>query len=333
MMQLVTPTIRKGGVNTVYVMPNLQPPVTTVKRALDYKKELETIEPDVQFLMSMYLHESMTPDTIIEAKKQGITGVKSYPAGVTTNSQSGVVDYASFYPVFAEMERQDLILNLHGEVPSKGDITVLSAEERFLPTLLELHNKFPKLRIILEHCTTAAALDAVKLCGPTVAGTITAHHLSIIVDDWAGDPFCFCKPGAKTPADRDALLRAAVSGDPKFFFGSDSAPHPATAKRGGDKIAAGVFTQPYVTHVVLDSLEMACERGVLQEEDVTVEKLEGFLGGFGRKFYGVGEEKREFITIRKGDEKIMDVLKTDDAGIEIVPFRRGQSTWSVAWEK
>jgi len=332
MMQLVTPTIRKGGVNTVYVMPNLQPPVTTVQRALEYKKELENLEPNVQFLMSMYLHESMTPETIIEAKKHGITGVKSYPAGVTTNSQSGVVDYASFYPVFAEMERQDLILNLHGEVPSKGDITVLSAEERFLPTLLELHAKFPRLRIILEHCTTAAALDAVRKCGPTVAGTITAHHLSIIVDDWAGDPFCFCKPVAKTPADRDALLKAAVSGDSKFFFGSDSAPHPATAKRGGDKIAAGVFTQPYVVQVVLDSLEMACDRGVLGEEDVTVEKLEGFLGGFGRKFYGVGAERREFVTIKKGEEKIMDILKMDDAGIEVVPFRRGQSTWSVAWE-
>jgi len=332
MMQLVTPTIRKGGVNTVYVMPNLQPPVTTVQRALEYKKELENLEPNVQFLMSMYLHESMTPETIIEAKKHGITGVKSYPAGVTTNSQSGVVDYASFYPVFAEMERQDLILDLHGEVPSKGDITVLSAEERFLPTLLELHAKFPRLRIILEHCTTAAALDAVRKCGPTVAGTITAHHLSIIVDDWAGDPFCFCKPVAKTPADRDALLKAAVSGDSKFFFGSDSAPHPATAKRGGDKIAAGVFTQPYVVQVVLDSLEMACDRGVLGEEDVTVEKLEGFLGGFGRKFYGVGAERREFVTIKKGEEKIMDILKMDDAGIEVVPFRRGQSTWSVAWE-
>lgn len=279
--------------------------------------------------MSLYLHETITPDTIIEAKKRGITGVKSYPAGVTTNSSSGVVDYVGFYPIFAEMERQGLILNLHGEVPSTGDVTVLSAEERFLPTLLDLHAKFPKLRIILEHCTTAAAVEAVKKCGPTVAGTITAHHLSIIVDHWAGDPFCFCKPVAKTPADRDALLRAAASGNPKFFFGSDSAPHPAASKRGGEKIAAGVFTQPYTTQVVLDSFEQACENGVLKEEDITPEILEGFMSKFGRAFYEIGEEKEEFITIDKSGEKIVDILQSGD--IDVVPFRKTQDTWTVSW--
>ena len=305
------------------------PPITTVDHALDYKKRLQAIEPKVNYLMSLYLHETITPDTIIEAKKRGITGVKSYPAGVTTNSSSGVVDYVGFYPVFAEMERQGLILNLHGEVPSTGDVTVLSAEERFLPTLLDLHAKFPKLRIILEHCTTAAAVEAVKKCGPTVAGTITAHHLSIIVDHWAGDPFCFCKPVAKTPADRDALLRAAVSGNPKFFFGSDSAPHPAASKRGGEKIAAGVFTQPYTTQVVLDSFEQACENGVLKEEDITPEILEGFMSKFGRAFYEIGEEKEEFITIDKSGEKIVDILQSGD--IDVVPFRKTQDTWTVSW--
>lgn len=279
--------------------------------------------------MSLYLHETITPATIIDAKKRGITGVKSYPAGVTTNSSSGVVDYAAFYPVFAEMERQNLILNLHGEVPSTGDVTVLSAEERFLPTLLDLHAKFPKLRIILEHCTTAAAIEAVKKCGPTVAGTITAHHLSIIVDHWAGDPFCFCKPVAKTPADRDALLRAAVSGNPKFFFGSDSAPHPAASKRGGEKIAAGVFTQPYTTQVVLDSFEQACEKGILKEEDITPEIVEGFMSKFGRAFYDIGEETKEFITIDKKGEKIVDILQSD--ATDVVPFRKTQDTWTVTW--
>ncbi|KAJ5642426.1 dihydroorotase [Penicillium lividum] len=329
MMELVTPTIRKGGVNTVFVMPNLVPPITTVDHALDYKKRLQAIEPNVSYLMSLYLHETITPATIIDAKKRGITGVKSYPAGVTTNSSSGVIDYASFYPVFAEMERQGLVLNLHGEVPSTGDVTVLSAEEKFLPTLMELHAKFPKLRIILEHCTTAAAIEAVKKCGPSVAGTITAHHLSIIVDHWAGDPFCFCKPVAKTPADRDALLRAAISGNPKFFFGSDSAPHPAASKRGGEKIAAGVFTQPYTTQVVLDSLEQACEKGILKEEDITPEILEGFMSKFGRAFYEIGEEKKEFITIDKKGEKIVDILQSE--ATDVVPFRKTQETWTVTW--
>lgn len=309
--------------------PNLVPPVTTVDRALEYKSRLQAIEPNVNYLMSLYLHESITPETIIEAKKRGITGVKSYPAGVTTNSTSGVVDYSLFYPVFAEMEHQNMVLNLHGEAPSTGDVTVLSAEERFLPILSQLHERFPKLRIILEHCTTAAAIEAVKKCGPTVAGTITAHHLSIIIDSWAGDPFCFCKPVAKTPADRDALLRAAVSGDPKFFFGSDSAPHPAASKRGGDKIAAGVFTQPYTTQVVIDSFEQACQNGVLKEEEITPETIEGFMSKFGRDFYGLEEEQKEFITLERKGEKIADILKSDR--LDVVPFRKGQESWSVSW--
>ena len=173
------------------------PPLTNVEAVLDYKKRLEAIEPNVNFLMSLYLHPDITPETIKQAKKDGITGVKSYPAGVTTNSASGVVDYESFYPVFAEMERQDMILNLHGESPSTADsdITVLNAEERFLPTLKSLHLKFPKLRIILEHCTTAKAVQAVKECGDTVAATITAHHLFLTIDNVVADPFCFCKPG------------------------------------------------------------------------------------------------------------------------------------------
>ena len=278
--------------------------------------------------MSLYLHETVTPETIVEAKKRGITGVKSYPAGVTTNSASGVVDYSLFYPVFAEMERQDMILNLHGETPPSGDVTVLSAEERFLPILSQLHERFPKLRIILEHCTTAAAIEAVQKCGPTVAGTITAHHLSIIIDSWAGDPFCFCKPVAKTPADRDALLRAAVSGNPKIFFGSDSAPHPAASKRGGDKVAAGVFTQPYTTQVVIDAFDQACQNGVLKEEDITPEIVEGFMSKFGRAFYGL-EEQKEFITLEKKGEKIANILQSDK--LDVVPFRRDQETWSVTW--
>lgn len=305
------------------------PPVTTVDRALEYQKRLQAIEPNVNFLMSLYLHETVTPETIVEAKKRGITGVKSYPAGVTTNSASGVVDYSLFYPVFAEMERQNMILNLHGEAPPSGDVTVLSAEERFLPILSQLHERFPKLRIILEHCTTAAAIEAVQKCGPTVAGTITAHHLSIIIDSWAGDPFCFCKPVAKTPADRDALLRAAVSGNPKIFFGSDSAPHPAASKRGGDKVAAGVFTQPYTTQVVIDAFDQACQNGVLKEEDITPEIVEGFMSKFGRAFYGLEEEQKEFISLEKKGEKIANILQSDK--LDVVPFRRDQETWSVTW--
>lgn len=304
-----------------------------MQAALDYKSRLEAIEPNVTYLMSLYLHPSITTQVVKDAAAAGITGIKSYPAGVTTNSSSGVVSYEPFYPIFAEMERQNLVLNLHGEVPGSkdNDITVLSAEEAFLPTLKDLHSRFSKLRIILEHCTTAAAVEAVKACGPTVSATITAHHLSIIVDDWAGDPHCFCKPVAKTPADRNALLKTAASGNPKFFLGTDSAPHPAISKRG-DKVAAGVFTQPYAVGLVLSALELAVERGVLAEADVTEEGLKGFLGGFGRKFYGGVDGKGESVVLRRNGVQVMDILTSKDGKVEVVPFRRGQSIWAAEWK-
>jgi dihydroorotase len=263
---------------------------------------------------------------------------------VIQNSSSGVVDYETFYPVFSEMESQDMILNLHGEVPSTpthahaassssgNAITILNAEPAFLPTLKTLHSKFPKLRIILEHCSTAAALAAVQACGPTVAGTITAHHLSLIIDDWAGDPFSFCKPVAKTPEDRDALLRAVVTSEGRFFLGTDSAPHDRGKKRGEDKIAAGVFTQPYAVGLVLDALEKGAERSVIKEEQVTREVLEGFLGGWGRKFYGVSDERRERVVLKKSKEEIVSVLRKDGVSVEVVPFRRGENTWGVSWK-
>lgn len=283
--------------------------------------------------MSLYLHPNISPETVIQAKKAGITGVKSYPHGVTTHSDHGVMDYEAFYPVFEEMERQDMVLNLHGELPPSAgkDITVLSAEEAFLPTLHDLHRKFPKLRIILEHCTTAAAIKAVQACGSTVAATITAHHLFMIVDDWAGDPHCFCKPVAKLPSDRRALLQADVSGNPKFFFGTDSAPHPAIVKRA-DRFAAGVFTQPYAVGLVIDAFEQAIESKVFAPEDVTKEKLEGFLSGFGRKFYGVDDESGDMIVFSKPVEAIDNLLATEDGTIEVVPFRRGKMTWSVQFK-
>ena len=281
----------------------------------------------------MYLHPSITPDVIKKAKHAGVTGVKSYPHGVTTHSDQGVMSYEEFYPVFEEMEREDMILNIHGELPSSAgeNITVLSAEEAFLPTLLDLHKRFPKLRIILEHCTTAAAIKAVKSCGSNVAGTITAHHLFMIVDDWAGDPHCFCKPVAKLPSDRRALLEAAASGDPKFFLGTDSAPHPAMSKRA-DKYAAGVFTQPYAVGLVVDALEEGVDVGVLKAEDITKEKLQGFLSDYGRKFYGVGDDRNEKIVLRKSSVTIEKSHSNDDGSVEVVPFRRGKLTWGVEWK-
>ena len=156
-------------------MPNLIPPLTSSSVALAYKQRLRQQDPSINYLMTLYLHESITPAVVKGAKAQGIIGIKSYPAGVTTNSSSGVISYEPFYPVFEAMEQCGMVLNLHGECPSehgKG-ITILNAESSFLPTLKSLHAKFPKLKIVLEHCTTKEAIEAVKKCGDNVVGTIT----------------------------------------------------------------------------------------------------------------------------------------------------------------
>jgi len=270
-----------------------------------------------------------------------IIGVKSYPKypsaiccvnsrGVTTNSDSGVLSYEQYYPVFAAMEKHDLILNLHGEVPPNtsdpnikvaDSSTVLTAETSFLPTLLSLHARFPKLRIILEHCTTAAAIEAVLACGPSVAGTITAHHLYLTVDSWAGDPFNFCKPVAKFPSDKQALITAATSGNKKFFLGSDSAPHPQKSKIA-KKVAAGVFTQPYVMQYVTEIFDRVGK----------LDRLKGFATEFGREFYRVPYETTEGRIVMV--KKAVSVQETfgGQGGDAIVPFRAGEKlAWDVIW--
>lgn len=319
-MKAVVPSVRRGGCNIAYVMPNLIPPVTSVSRALSYKKELEAIEPDVRFLMTLYLSPEITPEVVEEAAKAGISGVKSYPKGATTNSQSGIESYEPFYPTFAAMEKHGLVLNLHGEVPpasAGGDITVMTAEHAFLPTLLDLSSRFPNLRIVLEHCTTAAAIQTVLQAGPKVAGTITAHHLFLTVDQWVDNPFSYCKPVAKLPSDRAALLAAATSGDPKFFLGSDSAPHPRAAKSGGKRIAAGVYTQPYILPYVATAFEK------LEKLDM----LENFACRYGRRFYG-----HEDVGVQEKIRLYRKELSVEEEINGVVPFMAGETlAWDVEW--
>lgn len=209
-------------------------------QAQAYHEQLTSLDPSVRYLMSLYLHPSVTPATIRSAASLSaaassssspssgfrIAGVKLYPQGVTTNSEAGVSDLSLFDPVFAAMQDVDMVLNLHGEdarpppPPSPGGAPGhgLSAEERFLPALADLHARFPRLRIVLEHCTTAAAVEAVERCGDTVAATITAHHLYLTAHDAETDPHAFCKPLPKTKEDRDALVKAVVGGSDKFFL-------------------------------------------------------------------------------------------------------------------
>ncbi|KAK3365750.1 hypothetical protein B0T24DRAFT_636629 [Lasiosphaeria ovina] len=330
--QLVTPTIRQAGVDCVFVMPNLAPrPIVTVDEALEYQRHLQALDPSVTYLMSLYLHESLTPDEIRKARKAGIAGVKAYPRGATTNSQWGVVSFEPFHDVLTAMEQESVVLNLHGEVPSSAadGVTVMNAEAKFLPVLGELVAKYPRLHIVLEHCTTAAAVDAVRSFGEIVVGTITAHHLSLLVDDWSANVNNYCKPSAKSPEDRRALLDAVVRSNGKFFLGTDSAPHDISAKKGKGNTAAGVFTQPYALGYVLMALEEAIQRGDIGEDDVTEDSLVGFFGTYGRRFYGAEAADRK-ILLTRGGQVIAQSLKGD--GAEIVPFRAGETTWGVEWQ-
>jgi dihydroorotase len=206
----------------------------------------------------------------------GIVGVKSYPKGVTTNSDSGIEDYRIYYPVFEAMQDEGLVLCIHGEVPSSGSTCVMNAERHFLKHLAQLHQDFPRLKIVLEHATTKEAVELVKQLGETVGCTITAHHLYLICDDWAGSPIHYCKPVAKYPEDREALRQIVKSGHPRFFLGSDSAPHLVHKKTLMTGCAAGIFTSmhlsSYLAHVF--------------DEFGALDKLKQFATEFGRQFYG-----------------------------------------------
>ncbi|MDA0989606.1 MAG: dihydroorotase, partial [Verrucomicrobia bacterium] len=275
MMQLVVPLLRQGGIGRCLVMPNTKPPVDSVDAALRYRDELVAIEPAVDYLMTLYLTAALTPGDIKRAAAEGITGVKLYPRGVTTNSADGADDVGALDPVFGAMETADLVLEIHGEVPSLvgTDICVLNAEARFMPELKRIHHQFPGLRIVLEHVTSAAGVDAVIAAGDTVAATITAHHLDLMVDDWAGRNHNFCKPVAKTPLDREALRRVVCEGNPKFFLGSDSAPHPRDAKECAEA-CAGVFTSPFLMAYLADTFERLD----------ALDRLADFSSTFGRTF-------------------------------------------------
>lgn len=350
MSELVTPHVAAGGVSLAYVMPNLAPPLTSAAQTTAYLEQLHKLAPQTKFLGTMYLCPELTPDEIHRAAQAGVRGVKSYPRGVTTNSEGGIEDYGVYYPVFKAMEDVGMVLNLHGEVPSDAEkgICVLNAEAAFLTHLEQLHKQFPKLRIVLEHATTRAAVETVRRCGDTVGCTITPHHLSLIVDDWAGRPVNFCKPVAKMPDDRKALRDVIREGHPRFFLGSDSAPHPLAAKypspasRGESTealvhncgCAAGIYTSPILVPLC----------ATLLESFGALDKLAAYVSENGRTFYNEPAHGAT-VTLRR-------VVKEDPAAtvpaayvheahtserdsapqkLQVVPFMALQSlTWALA---
>ncbi|MGB4859910.1 MAG: dihydroorotase [Dokdonella sp.] len=304
------------------VMPNLQPPVTTVEQARAYRARiLAALPPDVPFepLMTLYLTDRTSPAEIARAKASGfVHALKYYPAGATTNSDSGVTDLKTIYPVLAAMEQHDLPLLLHGEVTDAA-IDVFDREAVFIERhLTPLVNSFPGLRMVLEHITTLTGAQFVGAAPDTIAATITAHHLLLNRNAmFVGGlrPHHYCLPILKRESHRQALLAAATGGSPKFFLGTDSAPHSRHAKES-DCGCAGIHTAHAAIELYAEVFDAA---GAL-------DRLEAFSSFHGADFYRLPRNTRELVL----EKKNWVVPKQIAIGSEaIVPFRAGET---VAWK-
>lgn len=325
MLDLVAPmTAREFG--RALIMPNTAKPILTGLDATRYRAEiLDVVEEadihDFDPLMTIKLTKETTPDTILGAG-EFVIAAKLYPEGVTTNSDDGVKSVRDLYPVFEEMQRQDMVLCIHGEEPG---VFVMDREEAFLNRLGMIATSFPKLRIVLEHVTTAAGVQKVHDLGDNVVATITAHHLFLTLDDVLGSrlhPHHFCMPVAKRPHDRAALLGVALAGDRQFFLGTDSAPHTKDAKQCADG-CAGVFTAPVAMPLLLD----------LFDSQNRLAELSAFTSSNGNRFYG-GRPMRKLATYRQEAWKVPSEYPLDGSPMNypacLVPFRAGAT---LAWKR
>lgn len=303
------------------IMPNLTPPVTTVAMAETYRQRvLDALPTNNPFepLMTLYLTDQLDCAEIERAKASPyVHAVKLYPAGATTNSESGVADLESIYPVLAAMEEHDLPLLIHGEVVD-SDIDIFDREAVFIERHLRpIVARFPALRIVLEHITTREAVDFVTAAPANVAATLTVHHLMLNRNDLLVGgvrPHHYCLPVLKRETHRQALLAAAISGNPKFFLGTDSAPHAKTKKEAACG-CAGIYSAPVAIEAYATVFEQA---GAL-------DKLEGFASFFGADFYGLSRNQRT-ITLSKQRQTVPSELPLGDGSI--VPFCAGQM---LAW--
>jgi len=267
---------RNAGFARVLVMPNTLPPIDSAERLTAYRRQIETAAPGLHALMTFKIRPGLDRATLTALKQAGALAGKLYPEGVTTHSEDGVRRLEDAYSVFALMEELGLVLCLHGEHP---DAFSLDREAVFVKGLPALRTAFPRLRVVLEHVSSVAGLDAVLADGELTAATLTAHHLLFTLDDMVGgklDPHLFCKPLLKRPEDRARLVAAALSGNPKFFFGSDSAPHARDQKEAA-LCSAGCYIMP---------LALALLAGLFDESGA-LDKLEAFVSRFGAEFYNL----------------------------------------------
>lgn len=313
-------------VNAAIIMPNLHPnPVLSAEDAIAYYDRIceaaraEGIH-DFNPLMTFKVTPQTTPAMVRQlAELPYVYAGKLYPDGVTTNSEGGVTNFFALHDVYREMEKCGLKLCIHGEMPGKK-IEGLKRETAFIPIIELLAATFPKLAIVMEHITTAKSVRAVLRMPPNVAATITIHHLLLTHDDVGGDtcsPLHFCKPVLKHRPDRKALVRAAISGCPKFMSGSDSAPHRPDGKERQEDCCAGVFNSPVQRTLLIDLFE---RKGALEQLPLfTFENM--------RRFYNLPDEitrpDRVVRAVRKG-------WKVPELMGGVAPLKRNQVIpWSV----
>lgn len=302
------------------VMPNLKPPITSVDMALKYREDILEATKGYNFnpFMTLYLTDSTTVEVVQKvATSKWVKAFKLYPAGATTNSDDGVTDIKKVYPIIAEMERLGVVLCIHGEI-THGDI--FDREAKFIDeVMIPLRKTFPQLKIAFEHITTAAAVNYVQNTNNIMA-TITPQHLLKSRNDMLVGgikPHLYCLPILKTEKDRKALVEAATSGDPRFFAGTDSAPHVQGQKESACG-CAGCFT-------AMTAIEFYTT--IFDEMDA-LDKLEGFLSKHGAKFYQVPYNESKITLIRQ-EQHISHTLPVNGK-TQIIPFLAGeQLPWSI----
>ena len=306
------------------VMPNLVPPVTDVASAEGYRERIVAALPegaDFTPLMTAYLTDGTDPAEIRRGFKAGVfTAAKLYPAGATTNSASGVTDLANIRPVLETMAEIGMVLCVHGEV-TDAEIDVFDREAVFIERkLAPLLRDLPTLKVVFEHLTTREGVQFVRDAGENVAATITPQHLHINRNAMLVGgirPHAYCLPVAKREEHRLALREAATSGSPRFFLGTDSAPHPRGAKES-DCGCAGIFNAPFALESYL---------AVFEAEDA-LDRFEGFASLHGPAFYGLPVNEAT-ITLERREVEVP--AEIDAGGTPIVPFHAGQTLrWRLA---
>jgi dihydroorotase len=305
------------------IMPNLRPPVTTTAQALAYRERIEGALPkgsNFEPLMTLYLTDNTPPDEIRRAKDAGILALKLYPAGATTNSDAGVTDLRKTYATLEAMQREGVRLLVHGEVTS-SDIDLFDREAVFIDTqLIPLRRDFPELKIVFEHITTQDAAQYVAECDAHTAATITAHHLLYnrnAIFTGGVRPHYYCLPVLKRETHRVALVQAATSGSPRFFLGTDSAPHPTHLKEHASG-CAGCYT-------ALSAMELYAQAF---DNAGALDKLEGFASHFGADFYGLPRHK-DTITLKREPWQLPESLAFGEATLK--PLCAGETlNWRMA---